>query len=150
MKLKEKMNCIDVNVVVNAFLGDQPSNALAKETLVDLRSSPITCILFPVVASGFLRVVTNRRLVETSAPLDKAIEFLDSLLSDGLMTVLDPGANYWKTFHGLLTDHRPTHHDITDTQIAASAITLGATLYSFDRGFARFNSLSWVDPSVAR
>jgi toxin-antitoxin system PIN domain toxin len=142
------MNCIDVNIVVNAFFGDQPSSARAGETLTALRESSQKCVLLPVVASGFLRVVTNRKLIQKAAPLDIAIEFLDALLSDGLVTVADPGPTYWTAFHGLLKEHRPTHYDITDTQIAASAIALGATLYSFDRGFARFNTLSWVDPTA--
>ena len=144
-----KMNCIDVNIVVNAFFVDQPSSPLARETLSHLRGSSHKCVLLPIVASGFLRVVTNRKLIQRAAPLDVAIEFLDALLSDGLIAVADAGPAYWKTFQGLLREHRPTHHDITDTQIAASAITLGATLYSFDRGFARFKALSWVDPAAA-
>jgi len=68
-----KMNCIDVNIVVNTFFVDQPTNPLAKETPTHLRASSQKCVLLPFVAPGFLCVVTNRKLIQRAAPLDIAI-----------------------------------------------------------------------------
>lgn len=62
---------------------------------------------------------------------------------------MDPGSGYWHEFSSLIAYHSARDADVTDCQIAASAITLGATLYSFDRGFSRFRTLSWVDPAAA-
>ncbi len=35
---------------------------------------------------------------------------------------------------------------VSDAHLAALAIELGATLYSYDNDFARFPGLRWVDP----
>jgi len=50
-------------------------------------------------------------------------------------------------FRRLIAEHGPVGPDVTDVHIAAAALSLGAELISFDRGFARFHELKWINPA---
>jgi len=51
----------------------------------------------------------------------------------------------WQTFRRLVIDLRLTGNDITNAYVAAEAPHQNATLATFDRGFTRFPSLTWID-----
>ena len=144
------VNTVDINVLLGAFFEDSRTNVLATEAIDNLRRSSQPLVVFPVVAAGFIRIATSRRMSVTPAPTELALSFLGSLLSSPMNSVMDSGANFWHEFSTLVSYHSAWDGDVTDCQIAASAISLGATLHSFDRGFARFHSLSWVDPAAVR
>ncbi len=144
------VNTVDINVLLGAFFEDSSTSVLALDTIEILRRGSQPLVIFPVVAAGFIRISTSRRMSINPASTELALSFLGSLLSSPMNSVMDSGPNFWPEFASLVSYHSALDSDVTDCQIAASAISLGATLYSFDRGFARFHSLSWVDPSVAR
>ena len=144
------VNTVDINVLLGAFFEDSRTNVLATEAIDNLRRSSQPLVVFPVVAAGFIRIATSRRMSVNPAPTELALSFLGSLLSSPMNSVMDSGANFWREFSTLISYHSARDGDVTDCQIAASAISLGATLHSFDRGFARFHSLSWVDPAAVR
>jgi uncharacterized protein len=144
------MYCVDSNVLINAFIAEQPDSSLAFNSLDSLRNGPQKVVILPSVATSFLRVVTNRRIINDSSPIDEAAEFLDALLVSPYCDVMEPGSSYWRIFRTLVAEHGPIVDDLPDIQIAASTISLGATLLSFDRGFARFSDLQWVNPKDAK
>lgn len=142
------MNTVDINVLLGAFFEGSASHREAKDTLEVLRKGSQALIIFPVVASGFIRISTSRRMSSEPVSTQLAFSFLESLLSSPRDSVTDPGSDYWREFSSLVSYHSARDADVTGCQIAASTIVLGATLYSFDRGFARFQTLSWVDPAA--
>jgi uncharacterized protein len=143
------MNTVDINVLLAAFFEKSDAHEVALTTLETLRSSSQSLIIFPVVASGFIRISTSRRMSRNPAATQLALSFIDSITSSPRHSVMDPGSDYWEEFSSLIAYHSARDADLTDCQIAASAITLGATLFSFDRGFAKFRTLSWVDPGAS-
>lgn len=143
------MNTVDINVLLGAFFEGSETHASSVATIEGLRRSSQPLIIFPVVAAGFIRISTSRRMSDNPTSTAMALAYLEVLLASPLNCVMDGGTQFWKEFSALLSYHSARDGDVTDCQIAASAITLGATLYSFDRGFARFNRLAWVDPSTA-
>jgi toxin-antitoxin system PIN domain toxin len=140
------MHCVDVNVLVNAFIAEQPHSSLAFNTLVRLQQSPRKTIVLPTVATGFLRLVTNRRVFRNPSPIDHAADFLDAFTAGRHVSVVEPGPEYWRVFRDLVNKYGPIADEIPDVQIAASAIVLGASVVSFDRGFARFSEIEWINP----
>lgn len=143
------MNTVDINVLLSAFFEDSETHASSVATIEGLRRSSQPLIIFPVVAAGFIRISTSRRMSDNPASTAMALAFLEVLLAGPLNGVMDGGRQFWDEFSALVSYHSARDSDVTDCQVAASAITLGATLYSFDRGFARFNRLTWVDPAAA-
>jgi len=144
------VNTVDVNVLLGVFFEGSGTHVQAMDTIEVLRRSSQPLIIFPVVAAGFIRISTSPRMSNDPVSTQLALSFVDSLLSSPFNSVMDAGANFWGEFASLVSYHSARDSDVTDCQIAATAITLGATLYSFDRGFARFNTLSWVDPAAIR
>lgn len=144
------VNTVDINVLLGAFFEESDTHDQSGDTIEVLRRSSQPLVIFPVVVAGFIRMSTSRRMSTNPASTQLALSFLGSLLSSPFNSIMEGGTNFWKEFASLVSYHSARDSDVTDCQIAASAITLGATLYSFDRGFARFNTLSWVDPAAVR
>lgn len=100
-----------------------------------------------IAASGFLRIVTNRRaLVEPLEP-DEAWGFLSAVLASPATQVINPGPRHWALFRELCDEVSPRGNDVADAYLAAMALETQSTWVSFDRGFARFPGLRWLLPS---
>ncbi|CAK6686527.1 Ribonuclease VapC43 [Cyanobium usitatum str. Tous] len=140
------MYCVDVNVLVQACVAASPRHQLARSWLLAHRASPEGLGLFSVVVSGFFRVATDRRVF--SEPIDPAaaVAFIDSLTASTAVSVLDPGPRHWSLFRQMVLEYQPSSADMTDVYLAAAAQELNATWVSFDRGFARFKKLRWLNP----
>jgi toxin-antitoxin system PIN domain toxin len=118
----------------------------ARSRLEQHRASPELLALFPPVIAGFLRVVTDRRILNRPADPDAALAFVDALLAGPSVAVTPPGARYWPIARDLLATYRPRGPEVPDVLLAAAALEQGATWISYDRGFARFRGLEWVNP----
>ena len=147
MKAETSMYCVDVNILVNAYVVDQQHSEIAFNELLRLRTGPRELGILPIVATGFLRLATDRRVLPEPSPIDEAVEFLDALLLAKSVRIVEPAPQYWSIFRRLVAEHGPLGPDVTDVHIAAAAMSLGAELISFDRGFARFHELQWTNPA---
>lgn len=143
------MHCVDVNVLVQACMAVSPRHQQARHWLLSQRTSPTGLGLFSVVVSGFLRVVTDRRVFTEPLDAEAAVAFLDALTASPTVSLLEPGPRHWSLFRGMVLEHRPASVDMTDVYLAAAAIEAQATWVSFDRGFARFRELHWINPADA-
>jgi toxin-antitoxin system PIN domain toxin len=140
------MICLDVNVLVNAHRLDVAEHDSYASLLVGLATSSEPLGLPDVVLSGFLRVVSNRRVFKVPTPSATALEFVDQLIGSPAGILLRASERHWATFVGLAQDLGATGNDIPDAYIAAYAVENNATLLSADRGFARFDRLRWRHP----
>lgn len=141
------MRSVDVNVLVYAFDADSPHHARARRVIEETVSTLEPLILFPAALAGFMRVVTDRRILTNPATPTDALAFLQGLLDWPHTHVADAGGRWWDTFASLVTEHEPRGAEIADIALAAMALEHGATWVSFDRGFARFRGLTWVNPA---
>lgn len=140
------MICLDVNVLVNAHRLDAADHERYADLLVGLVTGSEPVGLPDVVLSGFLRVVTNRRVFQVPTPSATALEFVDQLVSSPAGILLCATERHWPTFVDLAQDLGALGNDIPDAYIAAYAVENNATLLSADRGFARFGRLRWRHP----
>lgn len=74
----------DVNLLVAASRTDHPAHepavAWLRAALADCTQGSSFCLL-PMVAVGFVRIVTNRRVFHQPTPIESAVTFLRSLLA---------------------------------------------------------------------
>ena len=140
------MLCVDVNVLVYAYRADLPEHANYRPLLERLANNDEPFGLPDLVLSGFVRVMTNRRIFAEPTSPDEAWEAVDSLLAAPAVMQLQAGERHWTLFRQLARDIDARGNDIADAFLAAYALENNATWVSADRGFTRFDRLRWSHP----
>jgi predicted nucleic acid-binding protein len=59
---------------------------------------------------------------------------------------LNADVEHWDVFERLLIQTGVSGSDVSDVYLAAFAVQNDATFVTFDRGFARFPGLRWMEP----
>ncbi len=136
----------DVNIMVAASRQDHPHHEPARIWLEDalLKSSDgYSLAILPMVASGFLRLVTHPRVFIEPTPLDAALGFLRAVMaSPGV--VLPALGNEWHEFERLCAERNLSGNAIPDAWIAAAAKHHHLHLVTFDKGFRKLLKASMV------
>jgi uncharacterized protein len=140
------VRCLDVNILVSAFRFDTPEHPRYEQLLTEWANGSEPLGLPDVTLSGYLRIVTNRRIFAVPTPPDHAWSDVRSLLAAPAALMLRPGPTHWSTFERLADDIDASGADLPDAYVAAYAVENHATFISADRGFARFASLRWQHP----
>ena len=71
---------------------------------------------------------------------------VSSWLAQPCVGLIEPGERHWEILQGLMASGQTTGPLIMDAALAAMAIEHGATLYTTDRDFARFDGLKSLNP----
>lgn len=129
----------DVNVLVAADRVEHAHHTAALRWLegarrAATRATPLT--ILTVVAVGYVRVVTDRRIFPVPTPLDHALANVAELLAAPNARLVD-STGEWPLVVQLCRTHGITGPPVTDAWIAASVLHLGEHLATFDRGFRR-------------
>jgi uncharacterized protein len=136
----------DVSVLVYAFREDVAQHQACRRWLEECLNGDEPFAVNSVIASGFLRVVTHRKVfAEPSEPVT-ALAFLEDLRRAPVAVPLVEGARHWTIFDRLIRKVGARGNLVPDAYLAALAIESGAHFYSADRGFARFPELRWHHP----
>lgn len=135
----------DVNVLVANHDLRHQHHEVARMALRSLFDNGDRLALTSVSMSGATRVLSYTTYREA---LDRLVDVTRHLseLADAPQTVmLAPGERHWSLFRSMIDTGRFGHHETTDAWFAALAIEHGATLVTFDGGFARFEpfGLRW-------
>lgn len=129
----------DINAVITALRSDHPHHARARawldEAIVACDSGSSIEIL-PMVAAGFLRLVTNVKVFPEPSPIKEAIAFVDALLAIPGVEMPDSGRE-WATLRRICLEGKLSGNAIPDAWIAAAVISTNSHLVTFDRGFTR-------------
>lgn len=136
----------DVNVLVYAFREDAPQHEDYRRWLVERLAGDEPFAVNSTVASGFLRVVTHRKVFTSPSEPDLALAFLDDLRRAPAAVPLVEGARHWEIFTRLVRKVGARGNLVPDAYLAALAIESGAAFCTSDRGFARFPGLRWRHP----
>ena len=136
--MKPRMISPDVNVVIAASRSDHSHHRTALAWLKHVLAESDTnggLEILPVVATGYLRLVTHPKVFREPTPLKDAIGFLDALLAHPGVSMSELGIEEWNACRQMCLDKKLTANDVPDAFIAASVRLLGARLTTFDRGF---------------
>lgn len=136
----------DVNILVAASRQDHPHHAPARawleEALTGSAQGRFLAIL-PMVASGFLRLVTHPKVFVEPTPVIAALAFLRAVL-DAKGVALLPLGNEWLAFERLCDQLNLRGNAIPDAWIAAAAQSHHVHLVTFDKGFRKLLKPSMV------
>ena len=94
---------------------------------------------------GFLRVVTNPRILREPVPMSDAWSTTSGWLQLPQVWVPEPTAAHAEVL-GALLDGVSDSQLVPDAHLAALAIEHGLTLCSTDGDFARFPTVRWENP----
>ena len=140
------MILLDVNVLVYAFREDTPNHQAYADWLRGAVAADEPCGVDEAVLAGMLRIVTNPRIFDTPAPVERALAFADGLRDQPGVITAEPGARHWSVFSRLCNEAGAKGDLIPDAWLAALAIESGSELITADRGFGRFPGLRWHHP----
>ncbi|CAN5813547.1 type II toxin-antitoxin system VapC family toxin [soil metagenome] len=140
----------DVNLLLYAEITAFPQHAIARVWWEKLLSSGTEVGLASPVLFGFIRIVTNPRILATPMTVEKAIERVSAWLELPSVRLVAPGPKHIEIAFRLLRVLGTAANLTTDAQIAALAIENGATVCSNDSDFGRFAGLTWLNPLARR
>ena len=139
----------DVNVLVYAFRTEAAGHAAYSAWLRRLLAGEDQLALYDPVLSGFVRIVTDRRIVRPPAPVLTALDFVDDLTAARRARWIGSAATAWERLRLLCTsDAAVAGRLVPDALLAAVATAHGAQLATADRGFARYPGLRFFDPAA--
>lgn len=95
---------------------------------------------------AFLRISTNPRVFERPLTIAEARAVVTSWLRQPQAGILEPAERHWEILSGLVEPAQASGPLVMDAALAAVAIEHGATLYTTDRDFSRFEGLKWRNP----
>ena len=142
------MKVVDANVVVYAVNGDAPHHEAARRWLDDALSGSETIGLPWLVIVAFLRLTTNRAILDVPLTATDALEIVDGWVSRPNAVVVEPTARHLAVLRGLLAIPGNPANQVNDAHIAALAVEHGADIVSFDRAFGRFPGVRVVVPGA--
>ncbi len=139
------MNVLDVNVLVALHRSDHVHHDVATRWWAGSSESGVPVTVPDPVWSGFVRVVTHRRIfAEASAQAD-AFGFVRAMLAQPTYLPIGPLPTLLAEFERLCVEGNSRADLVPDAYIAAVARCLGASVVTFDRDFRRFDGLSLVE-----
>ena len=136
----------DVNVLVLAHRRDQEDHDAVRSWLEREVNSDQPCALADAAVAGFIRIVTNTRILLRPSSLTLAVEFVDHLAEQPTCVRVAAGSRHWSIFRDVLAEADARGNLVPDAHLAAVALEHGATIATRDRGFARFARVRTLDP----
>lgn len=137
----------DVNVLVYAYKRGEDRHGSYADWLNGVADGTEGLALTDSVLTGFLRIVTNRRIYADPAPLSEALSFVSALRAASPARAVHATAAAWQQFTAFTEADRLLGGNLVpDAWLAAIALTCGARIATADAGFSRFEGLEWFDP----
>ena len=140
------MRLHDVNVLVNAYRPEAERHKDFRAFLEELVQGDEAYAVSDFVMTGFLRVVTDRRIYEEPARLSEALKFAETIRNQPHAVVIDAGPRFWEIFKSICVHADAKGRLIPDAYLAALAIEHGCEFITADRDFAKFAGLRWRHP----
>lgn len=136
----------DLNLLVYAYNRDIPQHRQAKAWWEAALSGTETVGIPWAVCLGFLRLVTNRRVMEQPWPPEHALQVIRSWLERAQVQILQPGPRHLDILEGFAAGKLLSSNLSTDAHLAALAVEFQAVVHSNDADFDRFPGVRRVNP----
>ena len=141
------MKLVDLNVLLYVVNKDAPHHEVALSWWNSALRGEQPIGLAWIVLLGFLRLTTNPSIFPSPLSAETAVKKVDTWLGLEQVRLVEETRDHWHILRELLVTAGTAGNLTSDGQLAALAISHGATLVSFDHDFARFPGLRWESPA---
>jgi toxin-antitoxin system PIN domain toxin len=136
----------DVNLLLHAHNRDSPWHGPARKWWKRLLESSEVVGLPWVAMLGFIRITTNRHVLEAPLSVEAACATVREWLAQPYVGIVHPGERHAEVLFRLIERLGTGGNLTTDAHLAALAVEHQAELHSTDRDFGRFPGLRFVNP----
>lgn len=137
---------IDANVWIHALNTSAVSHSACRNWLNQVTKEGRVLLVNDLTECALLRIGTHPQL-NISNP-EAVMEFHLAMLTYPYTSRVSPSDRHQEILRTYIRTLSLLGNDINDAWLAALAIENQATLVSLDQGFARFPSLSWINPAT--
>lgn len=95
---------------------------------------------------SFLRIATNEKVFKPPLPTAEAGKFIEALLGRQNVHLLNPAPDHFAEVVNMMSRHSLSGNLVMDVHLAALALSIGATLVTRDRDFAKIPYLKVYNP----
>ena len=143
------MIAVDTNVLVYAHRRDSSWHEPARNCVRQLAEGRAAWAIPWPCLHEFLAIATHPRIFSPPTAVADALEQIDAWLESPTLVVLTETELHWSTLKSLLAAGRVQGPRVHDARIAALCVQHGVReLWSADRDFGRFPSVTVVNPMV--
>ena len=136
----------DTNLLVNAYNVEALQHQAALRWWEGLVNGKETVGVPWVVATGFVRVVSNHRIVASPFSPAEAVDFVADWFRFAHIAPFDPGSGHTDLFRQFLGVPGGGANLVPDAHIAALALEYDAEVHSNDSDFGQFPRVRWRNP----
>lgn len=140
----------DVNVLVYAAHTDSPFHEQARAFLEDWVSTPGIRYLFWPVLFGYLRIVTNPRIIGPPLSQEAAQANVDTLLTRPNVRTVSEMDGFWRSYRAVADQVGARGNLVSDAHLVTLMRQHGvSTIWSHDRDLRKFDGIRVRDPFAA-
>jgi toxin-antitoxin system PIN domain toxin len=136
----------DANLLIYAYNAAAPEHARAKNWWRELMNSSQTIGLSWIVILAFIRITTQRRVLDNPLTVSEASEIVGDWLAQPNVRVIEPGRQHLQLLTAHLNATGAAGNLVSDAHLAALAMEHSATVHSNDADFQRFPGVKWENP----
>ncbi len=136
----------DINLLIYAHNEQAPDHQKARTWWEGLLNGRDPVGLPWIAAGGFIRLMTNPRVLERPMGAKQATSCVRDWLDAPPTRIIHPGDRFADLFLGYLDSLGTAGNLTSDAQFAAMAVEHQAELHSADTDFHRFPGLRWKNP----
>lgn len=136
----------DINLLVYAYNSGATNHAEARRWWEDTVNGDRRVGLPWAVVNGFVRLMTNPKVVAPPMSAPAAVDFVKSWFQYAHIIPVNPGVRHLEYLRQNLDAAGVGANLVTDAHIAAVAMEYQAEVHSNDADFGRFPGLRWVNP----
>jgi toxin-antitoxin system PIN domain toxin len=140
---------VDANILLYAYNARAEQHQRSRAWLEAVLSGPELVRFAWLTLWAFLRIATSPRVFERPLSASEAQAAVSSWLAQPVVGIIEAGERHWEILGALLRDGQTVGPLVMDAVLAAIALEHGATLFTTDRDFSRFDGLKWINPLVA-
>ncbi len=141
------MILVDTNLLVYAVNADSPQHEKARPWLDERLNGPLAVGLPWSVLNGFVRLMSNPRVLPNPMPTARAWAQVEEWL-DLTSTFCPEPTHRHRSVLAALMPHVSRAELMPDAHLAALAMEYGLVLCSADADFDRFPGLAWENPLI--
>lgn len=136
----------DVNILIYAYNSSLQEHKKAKKWFEDCLNGTEIIGMSPVAVMGFIRILSNPRIVDKPGKPAGLAEIAGSWFSQPSVRSIAPGPDYPEIMENIFSSTGASGRMTTDIFLSALAISLDAVICSNDSDFQRIPGIKIVNP----